>query len=181
MAVEIGAEHRRSGRFHGLGSAEDGPADRLAGEGGFGEQAWYEMIGLQSTGHGPKAPVEVSFVESDNPIINGMSDWTTIDEELYNNVRMFSGVEVLATGKQMQAPNKRALRKDPDAKPKESKAVVVWTNRYGPNKTRIFSTSLGHFNETVKDERYLELVVRGLLWTTENLTAEGKPNPAMAK
>lgn len=142
---------------------------------------WYEMIGLQSTGHGPKKPVEISFVNSDNPLVKGLTDWTTIDEELYNNVRMFSGVEVLATGKQIQPPNKNALKKNPDAKPKESKAVVVWTNRYGPNKTKIFSTSLGHFNETVKDERYLELVVRGLLWTTGNLAPDGKPVESMAK
>jgi type 1 glutamine amidotransferase len=142
---------------------------------------WYEMIGIQSTGHGPKIPIEVTYAETDHPIIKGMSAWTTIDEELYNNVRMFSGVQVLAAGKQIQPPNKKTLKQDPNAKSSEAKAVVVWTNIYGPNKTRIFSTSLGHFNDTVRDERYMELVVRGLLWTTENLTAEGKPVAAMAR
>ncbi len=150
-------------------------------EPGAANSGWYEMIGIQSSGHGPKAPVGVAYVDAHHPIINGMKDWTTIDEELYNNVRMFSGVEVLATGTQLQQPNKKALKENPNAKPVESKAVVVWTNQYGPNKTKIFSTSLGHFNETVGDDRYLELVVRGLLWTTENLAADGKPAAAAAK
>ena len=40
---------------------------------------------------------------------------------------------------------------------------------------RIFSTSLGHYNDTVADDRYMQLVVRGLLWATGNLSADGKP------
>ena len=47
--------------------------------------------------------------------------------------------------------------------------MVAWTNEYGPQKTRIFSTSLGHQNETVADERYLDFVSRGILWATGNL------------
>ena len=111
----------------------------------------------------------------------GMADWKTIDEELYNNVRVYSGVEVLAMGTQMQPPNKKQLRANPDIKPQLAKAAVIWTNTYGPDKTKIFCTTLGHFNETVADERYMELVVRGLLWSTGNLTKEGKPVAAMAK
>jgi len=53
--------------------------------------------------------------------------------------------------------------------------VVAWTNEYGPKKTRIFSTSLGHNNDTVADGRYLDLVCRGILWTTGNLAADGTP------
>ena len=100
---------------------------------------WYEMIGIQSTGHGPRAPIEVRYVESNNPIIKGMKNWKTIDEELYNNVRMFGSVEILASGTQIQKPNKRALKNNPDAKTKTAEAVVVWTNKYGPNKTKILS------------------------------------------
>ena len=55
---------------------------------------------------------------------------------------------------------------DPNAKGTEVEAVVAWTNHYGPNKTRIFSTTIGHNNETVADDRYLELVTRGILWAT---------------
>lgn len=136
---------------------------------GADNAGWYEMLGVQSTGHGPQSPIDVSYAESKHPILDGLSNWTTINEELYNNVRVFGNTEVLATGDQVQQPRKRDLKDNPDAKGTKASAVVVWTNHYGPNKTRIFSTTLGHNNETVGDDRYLQLVTRGLLWATDNL------------
>ena len=88
---------------------------------------------------------------------------------------------MLASGKQITPPKKGDLKKNPDAKPTESTAVVVWTNEFGPKKTKIFSTTLGHNNDTVGDARYLDLVSRGLLWATGNLTADGKISAAYAK
>jgi type 1 glutamine amidotransferase len=142
---------------------------------------WYEMIGVQSTAHGPKTPIEVTSTDSAHPIMQGFENWTTIDEELYNNVRVFDGTTALISGKQLTAPNKKELEKNPNAPSKESVAVVAWTNEFGPNKTRIFSTSLGHQNETVGDDRYLDLVVKGLLWSSGNITDEGKPTAAYVK
>jgi len=142
---------------------------------------WYEMIGVQSTGHGPKAPIEVLYTDSKHPITTGFADWKTVDEELYNNVRVYGGTSVLVSGKQLMPPNKNALKQNPDAKAKESTAVIAWTNKYGPKKTRVFSTSLGHQNDTVADDRYMDFVVRGLLWATGNLTDEGEPTAAYAK
>lgn len=141
---------------------------------GADNAGWYEMIGLQSTGHGPKSPIDVAFVKG-HPITKGMKAWRTVDEELYNNVQVFKGAKVLASGKQLQMPRvKKGQKKDPNAKPVEAEAAVVWTNLYGPKKTKIFSTTLGHMNETVADDRYLNLVVRGLLWSTGNLSKKGK-------
>jgi len=143
---------------------------------------WYEMIGLQSTGHGPKSPVEVTFTDRNHPITVGLEDWTTGDEELYNNVQIFDSAHPLASGRQMQRPRrKKGAPKDPDAKPKEATAVVAWTNEYGPENTRIFSTTLGHFNETVGDDRYLDLVSRGILWVTGNLGDDGRPRNGYGK
>lgn len=142
---------------------------------------WFEMLGVQSSGHGPKLPVDIKYAETENPIVKGLKDWKTVDEELYNNVRVFGSAEVLASGTQVQKPNARQLKKNPNAKEKIANAVVVWTNLYGPKKTRIFSTSLGHFNETVADDRYMELVVRGLLWSTHNLTDDAKPIQSLRK
>ena len=120
---------------------------------------WYEYLGLQSTGHGAQQPIAITFTDKDSPITKGFADWTTINEELYNNVKMH-GAKPLATGTQSQKS------KDGEA-PVES--VVAWTNEYGPNKTRIFSTTIGHNNETVADARYLDLVTRGLLWSCDKL------------
>ncbi len=130
--------------------------------------AWYEMIGVQSTGHGPKHPIDIEFVEAEHPITKGLKGWETGDEELYNNIRVYGATTPLMVGRQMVPPRKQQLKIDPDAKPVEMKAVIAWTNLYGPKKTKIFSMSLGHQNETVQDERYLEIVVRGLKWATES-------------
>lgn len=138
-------------------------------EDGADNANWYEMLGVQSSGHGRHMPIEISFAGSKHPIIKGMKAWTTVDEELYNNVRVFDSAEVLAVGKQAKHNGKQAS------------AAIVWTNEFGPKKTKIFSTSLGHYNETVADERYMDLVVRGLLWTTGNLTKDGKPVEALAR
>ena len=147
---------------------------------GADNAGWYEMIGLQSTGHGPQSPIDVTYSD-DSPITRGLKSWTTINEELYNNVRVLKGTNALATGRQLQQPRKRELKQNPDAKPREASAVVVWTNLYGPNRTKIFSTTLGHNNDTVGDARYLDLVTRGLLWATDNLTDDGKPVAALAR
>lgn len=144
-------------------------------EPGADNASWYEMLGLQSTGHGPKAPIDVIFMNPEHPITKGLERWTTINEELYNNVRVFDGATALVTGRQVTPPNKRELKKNPNAPAKESSAIIAWTNEYGPKKTRIFSTSLGHQNETVADDRYLDFVVRGLLWASGNIAPDGQP------
>jgi len=138
-------------------------------EAGADNAGWYEMIGLQSTGHGPQFPIAVAY--QDHPITKGLADWTTINEELYNNIQVMPSAKPLAMGVQSLP----AAKNKPDGKPSEAKAVVAWTNEYGPNKTRIFSTSLGHNNVTVGDDRYLDLVCRGILWTAGRLAADGTP------
>ena len=143
--------------------------------------SWYEMIGVQSTGHGPKHPIVLADADSDHPVTKGFKGWKTANEELYNNVRVYSGTSVLVSGKQSVPPNKKALKANPKAKPKQSTAVIAWSNEYGPNKTRIFSTSLGHQNETVEDGRYMDFIVRGILWSTGKLSDEGEPTAGYLK
>ena len=122
---------------------------------------WFEFTGLPSTGHGAQEPIAVSFVDKDSPITKGMTDWTTIKEELYNNRdgKVLDTAHPLARGQQGKSDN-----------------VCVWTNLYNKN-TRVFATTLGHNDETVADDRYLDLVTRGLLWATNHLTDDGKPAP----
>ncbi|HQZ26665.1 MAG TPA: ThuA domain-containing protein [Verrucomicrobiales bacterium] len=128
---------------------------------------WYEMIGLQSTGHGPQAPIDITFTSQTHPITTGLENWTTVNEELYNNVQIFDSAKALATGRQIQMPKvKKGETPDPNAKGTEATSVVAWTNLYGPNKTRIFSTTIGHNNETVADDRYLDLISGAINWVT---------------
>ena len=133
---------------------------------------WYEMIGIQSTAHGPQQPISIAFSDKTNPIVSGMADWTTVNEELYNNVQVLTA-KGLAKGTQKIPEMKDKKGKVTPAK--EASSIVVWTNEFGPKKTRIFSTTLGHNNSTVEDPRYLDLVTRGLLWSVDKLGADGKP------
>jgi Trehalose utilisation len=120
---------------------------------------WFLYLGLQTTGHGPQEPINIVFVDKEHPITKGLADWMTIKEELYNNVAIHGGYP-LARGKQK-------------VKDKDVETVVAWTNEFGPKKAKIFSTTIGHNNDTVADPRYLDLVSRAVLWTTGHINADG--------
>jgi type 1 glutamine amidotransferase len=126
---------------------------------------WVEFTGLLSTGHGAQLPIDIAFTDKDSPITKGFENWRSIKEELYNN---FTG-KLLDTAK----PLTRGQQGKADA-------VITWTNTYN-QKTRVFCTSLGHNNETVADDRYLNLLTRGLLWATGHLGDDGKPAPGYGR
>jgi type 1 glutamine amidotransferase len=129
---------------------------------------WFDFTGLPTTAHGAQLPIAISFTDKQSPITKGMEDWTTIKEELYNNVAggVLPTAKPLAKGKQVS--------KGRDGKERTDETVIIWTNEYNA-KAKVFATTLGHNNETVADPRYLDLVTRGLLWSTGHLTDDGKP------
>lgn len=114
---------------------------------------WMQFTGLISTGHGPQKPIAVTFVDKDHPITRPLADWTTVNEELYNNAagHIEPTAHALARGRQGR-----------------TEWTVAWTNTFN-GKARVFSTTLGHNNATVSDPRYLDLVTRGLLWAVDKL------------
>lgn len=125
---------------------------------------WFEYLGLQSAHHGAQKPIVISFIGTTSPITKGMKNWTTIHEELYNNVTVWPDTVPLAMGRQDDGENRG-----------ENNNVVIWTHLYGPKKTRVFSTTIGHNNETVSDDRYMDLVTRGVLWACDKLNDDGTP------
>lgn len=126
-----------------------------------GTDMWFKFCGIQSSGHGPQLPIELTFVDKEHPITKGLADWTTIKEELYNNIKVFETAHALTRGKQGNAD-----------------VVAAWTNEYDEKKTRVFATTVGHNNDTVGDARYLDLVTRGLLWSCDKLNDKYlKPAP----
>ncbi|MEO7415266.1 MAG: ThuA domain-containing protein [Opitutaceae bacterium] len=133
---------------------------RIPAEPGTDRAAWFEYLGLHSSGHGPQLPIAISYAMAKSPITAGFADWTTINEEHYNNVQILPTATVLARGKQT-------------VREKENDFAVVWTNDY--RGTRVFTTTIGHNNATVSDAQYLDLVVRGLLWACKKLDASGQP------
>jgi len=128
---------------------------------GTPESLWFDYLGVQSSGHGKQLPIDIVFSEG-NSITNILQDWTTINEELYNNIVVRDGTSILANGSQ-----------EPNDRPGFTEAAVVWTSEYGEKKTRVFSTTIGHNNDTVADARYLDLVTRGLLWACGKLDESG--------
>jgi hypothetical protein len=133
---------------------------------------WFEYLGLQSTGHGPQEPIAITHIDKNSPLSKNLPDWSTVKEELYNNLRVFDSATPVARGKQ--------ITKAKDGTEKESDVVVAWTNLH-KSKTRVFSTTIGHNNATVEDDRYLDFVSRGILWATDRLDAEGTPKAGAAK
>lgn len=134
---------------------------------------WFEYLGLQSSGHGPQKPISITFTHQESPLVRGFTNWTTANEELYNNIRLFDNATPLARGEQKYSTRSGAEKTD--------NFVVVWTNLYGPAKTRVFSTTLGHNTVTVADGRYLDLVARGILWATGHLNEDGSALPGYTK
>ena len=120
-----------------------------------GTDAWFKHLGLQSASHGPQEPIAITFVDQEHPITKPLANWTTIKEELYNNVNIFDA-HPLAMGRQT-------------VKGKDVDYVVAWTNE--KQGARSFSTTIGHNNDTVADARYLDLLTRGLLWACDQLNA----------
>ena len=119
--------------------------------------AWFNYLGLQTFRHGPHVPLSVRFTNANHPANAGLKDWNTGKEELYHVVQVMPGSTVLAHGSQKV--------RDKDGSEKIDDHPVVWVHEYGPKNVRIWSTSLGHFNETVADDRYLDMLANGVAWT----------------
>ena len=124
---------------------------------------WFDYLGLQSSGHGPQLPITVQITELSHPIMQGLFGWTTLNEELYNNIQVMHTAKALARGTQTV--------KNQEGVAKKTETVVVWINDY--HGTRVFNTTIGHNNATVADPRYLDLVTRGLLWACAKLDDQG--------
>ncbi|MBL9093357.1 MAG: ThuA domain-containing protein [Planctomycetaceae bacterium] len=128
-----------------------------------GTDEWFKFCGIHSTGHGPQVPIALTHLDQGHEITKGAKDWTTIQEELYNNVRVFDTAHPLQKGKQHV--------KAKDGTEQDVEFVVTWTNNYN-EKTRVFATTLGHNSYTCADPRYLDMVTRGLLWSCDKLSDE---------
>jgi type 1 glutamine amidotransferase len=125
---------------------------------------WFEFTGVPSTGHGAQAPINVTYLDKEDPITKTLANWTTINEELYNN----SAGKLLDTARPLARGSQTVT--DRRGRQTTQEFVTVWTNTYN-GKARVFGTTLGHNNVTVGDARFLDLVTRGLLWSVGKLDA----------
>lgn len=126
--------------------------------------AWRATLGLRSMSHDKNRDLTIKNVQPAHPVMKGFpAEWLNPKDELYRNEKVWPTLTPLAT-----------------AYSEESKTnhVVVWLNSYG--KTRVFATTLGHGNDTMRSEVYLGLVTRGLLWSCDKLEADGQPKAGYA-
>ena len=113
------------------------------------KEEWFKFCGVHSPKHGPHHAFEVEFTDTEHEITRGLSNWTTPKGELYYINKEYPGTVALARSKS------NAIGES---------YVNIWTHEYGPNKTRVFATTIGHHNETMEDPSYLNMFTRGLLW-----------------
>lgn len=119
---------------------------------------WRKCLGVSSYNHQAKGSITVKAVEHDHPIMEGIPYiWQTPKGELYNIKKVWDTATPLAVG---EGAKKGELH------------TCVWVNQYG--KGRTFGTTIGHHNETMLAEPYLDLVTRGMLWTVGKLDKSTK-------
>ncbi|MHC2068628.1 ThuA domain-containing protein [Bremerella sp. T1] len=122
---------------------------------------WRKLIGMRSTSHEGKHPLDIVTLESDHPIMQGFpKDWKVDRGELYKIEKTWDSATPLAKAYGVDT------KKDHN---------VIWCNEY--DGTKSFSTTLGHYNETMNNDVWLSLVARGLLWTVDGLNEDGTTKP----
>lgn len=120
---------------------------------------WRKCIGQTSMSHEKNRDLLVKNVKPEHPVMKGFPlEWLDAKDELYKNEKLWENFVPLA----------KAYGEDT-----KQDHYLVWVNTYG--KGRVFGTTMGHNNETMSHEVFLDLVARGLLWACDKLTEEGKP------
>ena len=112
---------------------------------------WREFLGVTSKHHEHQSRYPVKIVNDQHFITKGFpKDWVTPKDELYIVKKLW--------------PNAKALATSVSEKTKEEHPVA-WVNQFG--KARVFGTTYGHSDDTFRDENFLNLVARGIVWAAQ--------------
>ncbi|MBI1839270.1 MAG: ThuA domain-containing protein [Verrucomicrobia bacterium] len=123
--------------------------------------AWRRTLGITSFSHEKNRDLKVVNLKPGHPVMKSFpAEWLDAKDELYKNEKVWPNVTPLAKawGEETQKDH-----------------VCVWLNEV--EGARVFATTLGHGNETMQSEVYLDLVARGLLWACDKLGDNGEPKP----
>ena len=120
---------------------------------------WREFLGVTSRHHEHQSNYPVKIVKEDHPIMKGFKkDWVTAKDELYIIKKLWPKATSLAVSKSEKTGEEQP---------------VVWVNDY--HGTRVFGTTYGHSDDTFRDETFVDLVTRGLLWAAGKDGSEAQP------
>ena len=127
---------------------------------------WRKLLGVSSYRHQAKRAFDVVNLKPGHPVMKGFpAVFRGPEDELYEIKKVWPNCVALA---ESVTPNKE-----------DDKHVSIWVNTFG--KSRVFGTTLGHFDETMKTDVYLDLVARGLLWTCDKLENDGQAKKGFGK
>jgi type 1 glutamine amidotransferase len=125
---------------------------------------WRKLLGVSSYQHEALRAFQVVNVNADHPVMKGFpAGWDDFPDELYEIKKVWPTCTPLAKG----------------IGAKGAAHPCIWVNTYG--KARVFGTTLGHSNQTVGSDIYLDLLTRGLLWACNKLDDNGQPLPGYGK
>lgn len=128
-----------------------------------GTDEWFKFCGVTSRGHGPHYAHEVLNRDASHPVMKTFpAGWFNPEGELYRIDKVWPTAHPLASARDRK---------------RGTEEVCIWTNLYGPNKTRVFGTTLGHHNETVSHPQFLDMLTRGTLWASGHLTDDFLKTP----
>lgn len=111
---------------------------------------WEKLVGVRTNSHKSKKPLLVKNKKRNHFITKPIGkDWTTPAGELYEISDVLEGTRTLATGQQVGTNDAH---------------TSIWTRTYGPRDARVFGTTIGHHNQTMANETFLDVLTRGILW-----------------
>lgn len=121
-----------------------------------GTDQWFKFCGVTSHRHGAHYPHAVYNYDAQHPIMEGFGPaWANPQGELYHIAKVWENTHVLGASKEKNQGDEHAC---------------IWTNQYGDAK--VFGTTLGHHNETMEADTFLNMLTRGTLWACDKLSDE---------
>ena len=127
---------------------------------------WWDFVGAVSYAHERQnhpntSPYTIEVLEPQHQIMqNYPSSWRTPAGELYLIIDMHDNATPLSHAYSVET---------------DSYTETAWTHEY--KGVRVFTSSLGHHNESMGSDVNLNLVASGVLWAAGKLEEDGSPAP----
>ena len=128
--------------------------------------AWWDFTGAVSYAHEKEnhpntSPYTIEVLEPHHPIMkNNPRSWRTPAGELYLIVDLHDDATPLSHAYSVET---------------DSYTETAWTHEH--QGVRVFTSSLGHHNESMGSDVNLNLVASGVLWAAGKLEEDGSPAP----
>ena len=110
---------------------------------------YFEMLGGRFIGHKEPKQFDIIIIDKENPITDGLNNFSFRDEPYRHDFSMNNEIRILA-----KADYHDEI--DPELEP------IMWQTTYGDG--RVFYCALGHRNVSLKDEIFKTIIKRAVTW-----------------